>query len=173
MIKKIGKIYNTVEHNALVISLAIMVVVIFTNVIMRYIFNNSLSWSEELARYLFVWFSWLGVSAGLKDNEHLRVELLSVALAKRGLVKANEILSIIVALIWLATTAIVAYYGVEVLMSQIELNVVTPAMRMPVWIGYLSVAACSVIVGIRLIANIVGHLKKLFGKPDIKIEVIN
>ncbi|HML37029.1 MAG TPA: TRAP transporter small permease subunit, partial [Bacillota bacterium] len=87
MIKKIGKLFNTFESGALIIALAVMVIVIFTQVVMRYIFNNALSWSEEFARYLFVWFSWIGVSAGLKDGEHLRVEILSTALIRRGHMK--------------------------------------------------------------------------------------
>lgn len=171
MIKKIGKIINKIEENALTISLAIMVVVIFTNVVMRYIFNNSLSWSEEFARYLFVWFSWLGVSAGVKDNEHLRVEILSMALAKRGLIKADEAIKILVSLVWIATTWIVAYYGIIVISAQIEMNVLTPAMRIPVWIAYLSIPFCSFIVGIRLVINIIGSARIILGKTANGSEV--
>lgn len=163
MISKLGKIFNKIEHGALIISLAVMVIVIFTQVVMRYIFNNSLSWSEEFARYLFVWFSWIGVSAGLKDGEHLKVEILSVALVKRGLLKSKEIINILVSLIWLATTLIVTYYGLEVVAAQADMNVLTPAMRMPVWLGYLSIPACSAVVGIRLIVKIIDSVKVLLG----------
>ena len=169
--KKIGAIYNLLERNVLIITLAVMVTVIFTNVVMRYVFNNSLSWSEELARYMFIWFSWIGVSAGLKDGAHLRVEILSTTLAKRGLLKTNEIVNIIVDLVWLATTVIVAYYGYVVVESQMALNVVTPAMRFPVWFGYLSIPVCSAIVGLRLIVGMIDSLKKLLGKSNMGIEV--
>jgi TRAP-type C4-dicarboxylate transport system permease small subunit len=171
LIKKIGKIYNTIEDNVMVVALAIMVVVIFTNVVMRYIFNNSLSWSEEFARYLFVWFSWIGVSAGVKDNEHLRVEFLSMALVKHGFIKADEAVKIVVALVWLATSWIVAYYGVEVITAQIEMHVLTPAMRIPVWFAYLSIPACSFIAGVRLIVNIVASAKVILGKSTRESEV--
>lgn len=163
MISKLGKIFNKIEHGALIISLAVMVIVIFTQVVMRYVFNNSLSWSEEFARYLFVWFSWIGVSAGLKDGEHLKVEILSVALAKRGLLKSKEMINILVSLIWLATTLIVTYYGLEVVAAQADMNVLTPAMRMPVWLGYLSIPACSAVVGVRLIVKIIDSVKVLLG----------
>ena len=169
--KKLGEIFDKFERDALMIALTIMVVVIFTNVIMRYIFNNSLSWSEELARYLFIWFSWMGVSAGLKDGAHLRVEILTSSLIKRKMYKTNEAINIVVALIWLATTVVVAYYGFVVVQSQMSLSVVTPAMRIPVWIGYLSVPMCSIVIGARLIANIVNHTKKLLGKSNYEIEV--
>jgi len=171
LLGKIGKAYNKMENGALMISLAIMVIVIFSQVVMRYVFNNSLSWSEELARYLFIWFSWIGVSAGYKDGEHLRVELLATNLKRRGLVKANEVLTIIVSLIWLATTLIVAYYGFEVVMAQMDLKVVTPAIKLPVWIGYMSVTFCSAVVGIRIIGTIVESLKKIFAKSNLESEV--
>lgn len=173
MIRKLGKLFDKFESGALIISLAVMVIVIFMQVVMRYVFNNSLSWSEEFARYLFVWFSWIGVSAGLKDGEHLRVEILSTALVRRGFVKSNEMVNIIVSLVWLATTAIVTYYGFEVVMSQMELHVLTPAMRLPVWFGYLSIPACSGVVGIRLIIKITDSLKVLLGRSEREREVAN
>jgi C4-dicarboxylate transporter, DctQ subunit len=167
LIRKLGKLFNNIEYVALVTALAVMVIVIFSQVVMRYVFNNSLSWSEEFARYLFVWFSWMGVSAAVKDKEHLKVDILLTALDKRGLLKTKEITNIIVALVWLATTLIVAYYGYQVVIAQMNMNVVTPAMRMPVWIGYLSVPACSLVVGIRLLVRIVESVKILFGNESI------
>lgn len=173
MLKKLGKAFDKFESGALIISLAVMVIVIFMQVVMRYVFNNSLSWSEEFARYLFVWFSWIGVSAGLKDGEHLRVEILSTALTRRGFAKSNEMVSILVSLVWLATTLIVTFYGFQVVMSQMDLHVVTPAMRLPVWFGYLSIPACSGVVGIRLIIKIIQSVMVIFGKTNKESEVAN
>ena len=171
--KKIGILYNKFESNVLMITLVIMVVIIFTNVVMRYIFNNSLSWSEELSRYMFVWFSWIGVSAGLKDGEHLRVELLKTKLLRNGLIKTNEAFALLISLVWFLTTLIVTYYGFELVSSQIKLQVVTPAMKMPMWFAYLSVPICSLIVAIRLIRDMVGSVKKMLKKSDYESEVTN
>ncbi len=169
MIRKAGKLFNDFEYVALIIALAVMVIVIFSQVVMRYVFNNSLSWSEEFARYLFVWFSWMGVSAGVKDKEHLKVDILITSLEKRGLLKTKEIFNILVSLIWLITTLIVTYYGFQLVERQMSMNVVTPAMRMPVWIGYLSVPACSAVVGVRLVAKIIDSLKLLSGKDSHEV----
>lgn len=169
--KKLGSLFNSFEKNAMILALGIMVVVIFTQVFLRYVFNYSMSWSEEFSRYLFVWFSWIGVSAGLKDKEHLRVELLSTALRRRGFIKGDAILAILVSLVWLVTTVIVAWYGWQVVVGQLKLGVVTPAMRIPVWIGYLSIPACSAVVGIRLLITIAENLKELFGITGSGSEV--
>lgn len=43
---------------------------------MRTVFHNSLSWSEELSRYIFIWQIWLGASIALKEDEHINVTLI-------------------------------------------------------------------------------------------------
>ena len=53
--KKIAQCYNKLEEWLLVGSLAFSVILLFIQVIMRSVFNSSLSWSEELARYIFIW----------------------------------------------------------------------------------------------------------------------
>lgn len=173
MINKIGNAWNTLERRILISALVVMVIVSFMQVVMRYVFNDALSWSEEVSRYLFVWFSWIGVSVGLKENEHLSVELFSISLKRHGLFKTNEATQIVMKLIWLATTLIVAYYGIEVVKLQMSLKVVTPAIRMPVWIGYLSVPIASSLVGIRLIVDVLKHVGILLGKFNHESEVAN
>lgn len=53
------------------ILLAFMSIFIFTNVVLRYVFNSGLDWAEELTRFLFVWATFLGAVLALKDNNHL------------------------------------------------------------------------------------------------------
>lgn len=43
-------------------------------VVMRYVFNRPLDWPEELARYLFIWATFIGAALVLRDDAHLRVE---------------------------------------------------------------------------------------------------
>ena len=56
--------------------LAMIVLLIFVNVFMRYIMNASLSWGEELTLWLFVWFVWLGVSYAFHTGDHVRITAL-------------------------------------------------------------------------------------------------
>lgn len=57
-------------------ALALMVVLVFGNVFMRYAFNSGLTVSEELSRWLFVWVTFLGAVIALRDNAHLGTDML-------------------------------------------------------------------------------------------------
>jgi TRAP-type transport system small permease protein len=56
--------------------LAIMVVMVFGNVVLRYAFNSGIAVSEELSRWLFVWLTFLGAIVALKENAHLGSDML-------------------------------------------------------------------------------------------------
>ena len=61
--------------DTLLISLSAGIVcIVLTAVFFRYVLNHSLSWSDELVRYLFVWFTLLGAAVTLRECEHIRVE---------------------------------------------------------------------------------------------------
>ena len=52
------------------------IVVVTAQVVWRYAFNNSLVWTEELSRYLFVWMTFQGAALAGKESSHIRVALL-------------------------------------------------------------------------------------------------
>ena len=74
---KIISFIDKLEEILLVSMFVLMVLIIFIQVIMRYVFNNSLSWSEELGKFLFVWLSWIGISIGERRNEHIKITMVS------------------------------------------------------------------------------------------------
>lgn len=80
MFKKAGKVSNTILNSAIALTLAIMSILVFGNVVLRYAFNSGITWSEEMSRFLFVWMVFLGAIAALKDNMHLGVDLVVNAL---------------------------------------------------------------------------------------------
>jgi len=54
--------------------LGLIVVVMFAQVIFRYAFNNSLTWSEEVVRFLFIWLVFIGASILIRDKWHIGVD---------------------------------------------------------------------------------------------------
>jgi TRAP-type C4-dicarboxylate transport system permease small subunit len=55
----------------MVLSLALMVVMVFGNVVLRYGFNSGITMSEELSRWMFVWMTFLGALVALRSHAHL------------------------------------------------------------------------------------------------------
>ena len=79
---------------ALITLLAAMSVIIFTNVALRYLTNQSLEWAEEVSRHMMIWLTFLGAGPVLRYGGHIAVENLqdalpaSLAIALRALVAA-------------------------------------------------------------------------------------
>lgn len=60
----------------MVAALALMVVMVFGNVVLRYGFNSGITVSEELSRWLFVWMTFLGAVVALRNHGHLGTDVL-------------------------------------------------------------------------------------------------
>jgi len=76
--------YCEVLKAAIAVCLATMVVLVFSNVVLRYVFNSGIAISEELSRWLLVWLTFLGAIVALRRHAHLGVDTLVRALPPRG-----------------------------------------------------------------------------------------
>ena len=77
-------LYCKVLKAAIALCLAAMVVLVFSNVVLRYVFNSGIATSEELSRWLLVWLTFLGAIVALREHAHLGVDSLVRALPPRG-----------------------------------------------------------------------------------------
>lgn len=68
----------------LIAILALMVILVFGNVVLRYGFNSGIVFSEEVSRFLFIWLVFIGSVLMLKDNGHLGVHTLTKRLSLSG-----------------------------------------------------------------------------------------
>ena len=156
--RKIGNVYNKIEEYLLVSSLVFTVLLIFYQVIMRYGFNNSSFWSEELARYVFMWQIWMGASIGFKDDKHIRIELLTSHL--HG--KAKVFFSLLSNLLMFAFCVFLVIKGVEFLRLTAKLKMVTPALRLSYVYVYASLPLSALVVGGRMAGTVYDEFKTLF-----------
>lgn len=76
-----------------------MVLIIFVNVVLRYGFNSGLMWSEEVALLLAVWFIFIAMSLGVKQNLHINITLIPSAKLSKTVARALEILKSLVTLV--------------------------------------------------------------------------
>src|SRR5947199_521990 len=83
-IERLIDLYCRLLRVAIAICLAAMVVLVFTNVVLLYLFNSAIATSEELSRWLLVWLTFLGAIVAMREHAHLGVDSLIRALPPRG-----------------------------------------------------------------------------------------
>ncbi len=66
----------------LIVMLAVMSVIIFANVVLRYTTNVSIEWAEEVSRHLMIWLTFIGCGPVLRYGGHIAVENLQDALPR-------------------------------------------------------------------------------------------
>lgn len=79
-------------ESLMALALGVMVVLVFGNVVLRYVFNSGIAWAEEISRLMFVWLIFLGAILALRHHSHLGVELLQARLPA-GIRRACAIVS--------------------------------------------------------------------------------
>ena len=82
--KAIEKYLMQIMNTIIVVSLALMVIMVFSNVVLRYVFNSGITSSEELSRFLFLWLIFIGAIVAMKENAHLGVDTLVARLPRSG-----------------------------------------------------------------------------------------
>ena len=73
---RLSRIIDEIEETIIAIILAMMVIITFINVVLRYGFNSGLIWGLEMVTFLFAWLVLLGISYGVKKKLHLGVDAL-------------------------------------------------------------------------------------------------
>ena len=145
------------EEAIIFVALAAMSLIIAVQVLMRYGFQASLSWSEEVARYLFIWLIYVGISYGVKKSAHVSVTALDLVLSPR----AQHIMKIISTFVFLAFALTVVYYGRAVCATIGRLGQEAPATGISMWMVYAAVPTGFTLTCIRLIQR----LRELFTTP--------
>lgn len=123
------------EEYLLIGSFFVTVTVIFLQVVCRKVFANSLSWSEELARYIFVWQIWLGASYAASIDKHINITVFRQKLPSR----VQIVIEVLVLVIWICFAVFMVVEGREVINYILRMKQRTPALQISMAYPYLSV----------------------------------
>ena len=74
MIDRLEGLVVRVNRWLLILMLGAMACIIFANVVLRYLTNDSLVWAEEVGRYLMIWVTFLGAGLVLRFGGHVAIE---------------------------------------------------------------------------------------------------
>ena len=132
----------------MVIIIASMAVLVFLNVVLRYGFNSSLTITEEIGRYLFVWLTFLGAISAFIRNRHVRVDTFFLRMPA----PVRRIVLIFSDLAMLACCGLI-FTGAWQLTKSNMANYL-PVSDIPVAVLYFAGIPFSVIVGVLLLVRL-------------------
>ena len=132
--------------------LAVMVVLVFGNVVLRYGFNSGITVSEEVSRWLFIWMTFLGAVVALREHGHLGVDMVVQRLPRAGK-KACLLVGHVVMLyiVWLLFQGSVAQ-------ARINWDVTAPTTGFSMAIVYAAGIVFAVLAGVILLIDLVRML---------------
>lgn len=137
--------------------MCVMTLIIFIQVVMRYVFKSSLAWSEELARYCFVWLIYVGAAYGCKKLQHIRIDAGLLLLPK----KIRPYIVILSELLIISFSVYIVITGVLLVDFQVAYGKVSPAMEIPMaFVNAAPVVGFGLII-IRQCQNVIQRIKQL------------
>ncbi len=140
----------------------LMAVNSITNVVGRFVFNQSLYFSEELNRFLIVLITFVGLGYAARKGRHIRMSAFYDQLGDRG----KKILMILIAAVTGAFMFLLAYYSYLYVERVARLGRVTPALQVPLYLTYLWIPVGFAITGIQYWLTVVRNLTA----PDVYIS---
>ncbi len=145
MILWLNRVVDWIE-NILVTSLVLIATLVaIIQVIARYVFNNSLYWSEELILYSLISMSFLTMGMGVRYASHISVDAVYAFAGPR----TARILQIGAACLGLIFAVVLVWYGSRLVMNTSRMGQLSPAMRIPVGYIYAVIPAAGTFMALR------------------------
>ena len=107
--KKFEDYFLATNRWALILILAAMSAIIFTNVVLRYTTSQSIEWAEEVARHLMIWLTFIGCGPVLRYGGHIAIENLQDSLPTKG----AQVLRLLIALLIAGFCLFSLWFGLE------------------------------------------------------------
>ncbi len=158
LLERIGRI---AEDTALVVLLGSMVVLAFTQIVLRQFFDSGIGWADELVKIIVLWLAMVGSIAAARDNRHIRIDVLSHILPGRLVILSRIVVDLFAA----AVCAIIAWQAWRYLQVEIEWQE-TVLGEVPAWIAHAVVPAAFLLISYRFLVSVLSNTyAMLSGRP--------
>lgn len=161
-VQKLAKLDNTLakaESWVLVSLVVLMTLVVLLQVIYRYLLMQPLHWSEELARYLFVWISILGAALSLRRRGHFGTDFLFKMLPARWRRRVAFLIFMLMGVV----VMVLLTQGIVLVQKTADQE--SPAMEISMGWAYASLPAGAALMAVHLLVMI---LKEARGESGIR-----
>lgn len=158
---KLNDLFFRLAEFTLVIMLSTMVIMVFGNVVLRYLFNDGIISSEELSRFLFIWITFLGAIVTFRENGHLGLDSVVRKLSLKGKKAAFAISNMA-----MLGCCSLMFYG-TLKQHQINATTLSAVVEIPMsWVygvGYVT----SIAMGLMIVGKLVRLAKGEFNESDL------
>lgn len=148
----IYRIFNRLEEKLAVALLALMCVLVFSQVVLRFGFGLGYGWIDEVARISFIWVVFLGAVVGVQRHLHLRVTVFQ-GLFPESMRKAVAMTG---ELLFLAFCLAMTWHSVELVMSNLDFPFRLPSTGVSMFWAYMILP---ISFGLQAIRLVIGHLR--------------
>lgn len=129
---------------------AVMVLVIFLQVVCRYFFNHALPWPEEVARFLFCLSCYAALSISMRGDANLRITILLDNLPPRPKKWLNMACSGINILFF----TLFSWLAQDIAWQIRDLGQTAVSMPFPIWVIWVGIALCAVLAALQAALNL-------------------
>ena len=127
--KLVFRVFDRTVQILMFLCIAGFVAAAFAQVVCRFGLNDSLTWSEEFCRYLFVWMVFLGAGIGILHRRHVTIDIVPNLIPEKG----KKIYGFAIDLLIAVFSVMLMYYGYRFAEKGMRQN--SPAMQIP--LGYV------------------------------------
>lgn len=129
------KILKNLDEIVASVTLLVCVILVNLNIIMRYFFNNPLTWAEEFTTSLFVWTTFIGSAFAYRKHKHLGVDILVKQLPENVRRVVSSVVAVIELVVLVMLTVISAQYVYHLMFNRNGVwdPTMTDLMRIPKW----------------------------------------
>lgn len=161
-----NKFFDTlakVEHYFAAACLIAISLIIIAAVIFRYVFFNSIPWSEELTKFLMMWMVYFGVAAVSRNGEHLRADLFGAYLSKKATLWRDIVFEALAAILLAIVTVEAGIFSASIK----PFSQVSTVLQVPQW---LMIASFTVGLGLMVLVHVyrIVQLAKNLSNNEVK-----
>lgn len=138
------------ERYLLLVFYTLVVVVIGVEVIRRFVLSFSSIWGEEIARFAFIYLTWIGASAGVKNRSHIRIDVIYSWVPERH----HVWLYVLADVATMAFAVVALYYSLIPIITSISFDSVTDGLRINRSFFLVAVPLGFTMTLVRLVQNI-------------------
>ena len=160
--QKALKAVDSIEFFAIVFCCSGIVLLVFFGVLSRFFFHYSIAWSEELARYMFLWGALFGGSAACRNAQHGGIPILVDKLPAAG----QRVIEALVPLGMAVLLATLAWQTSKSTIQAFESGQISSTTEMPVWIVNFIV---SVAFGLSVFRCVQGFFERAYRVDEIEL----